>query len=147
MGLTRRNLGLAAIGGALGGKQALRDVGKAISDGVSMGGPLRRDWGQTSEVYAANVESVEEQRRRLLDRKADYERQARGEFDDDEVRGTKLRDAAVEGIMVLRSVSAAGKAHMLNALSQRREREHMQQQAIYELRDIEMILKRLAGLG
>ncbi|HET6346367.1 MAG TPA: hypothetical protein VFH51_15645 [Myxococcota bacterium] len=143
-GLTRRNLGLAAVGGALGGKQAFRDVGKAIGDGVALRSvPHPVDYGEAQ----ATTEGIEAQRARLLDRKATYERWARGEFEDGEVGATPIHDAGQQAIFQMKSLSPAGRAHMLYNLQLRRERAAMQKHALHELLDIEHLLKKLAGLG
>jgi hypothetical protein len=142
-GLTRRNLGLAAAGAALGGKDAVRsvlnDAGVALR---SVPHPVSQ-WGGETDT----AESIDSQRRRLLDRKTYYERLARGEFEDGDVARHIHQDATLEAINSMRSTSPAGKAHMINSVRTAREKRAMQENALAELKDIDSILKRLAGLG
>jgi hypothetical protein len=144
-GLTRRNLGLAAAGAALGGKRAVRsalnDAGVALK---SVPHPVSQ-WG--GDATAESTESIDSQRRRLLDRKTYYERLARGEFEDGDVARYIHQDATLEAINSMRSTSPAGKAHMINSVRTAREKRAMQENALAELKDIDSILKRLAGLG
>lgn len=144
MKLSRRAFFPAAAGGVAAGPKLAQS---ALQQGAAeMMGKQPSGYGLAGSPKETTGIKVEEHAKWLQRRREKLEREALGEFDDDqyaslEGSGRHAGDPGLDNIDALRSVSMAGKRHMANDLITRRNRESRMRHAALELKSI------LAQLG